>query len=119
MTGDRNYIHVRSCPRDIISLFCGHDEGDPLEPIAWFDDGWTLAHVMKDAGIFPSVSQARKAGWDRDVEIGFREYTVGKRRLKVYTLKSLPRIDMEWWEDIWPSSSVYWRRGAVAAWGDA
>ena len=46
-----------------------------------FDDckHQTLAHVMADLGWFPSVSQARKNGWDRPVERGL--FKVGKNRV--------------------------------------
>lgn len=30
----------------------------------------TLAHVMAKAGIFPSIGQAKKNGWDRPIEKG-------------------------------------------------
>lgn len=41
----------------------------------------TMAHVMAKAGIFPSVSQARKNGWDRPIETG--EFTVTKKKIKI------------------------------------
>lgn len=43
-------------------------------------EGKTMAHVMADVGFFPSVSQARKNGWDRPVEIG--RFKVGKNWVK-------------------------------------
>lgn len=39
----------------------------------------TMAHVMADLGWFPSVSQARKNGWDKPVELG--THRVGKNRI--------------------------------------
>ena len=40
----------------------------------------TMAHVMADLGFFPSVSQARKNGWDRPVTTGL--FKVGKNWVK-------------------------------------
>jgi len=40
-----------------------------------------MAHVMHKAGIFPSVSQARKNGWDRPIEVG--QWSVTKKKIKV------------------------------------
>ena len=40
-----------------------------------------MAHVMAKAGIFPSVSQARKNGWDKPLIIG--EWTVTKKKIKI------------------------------------
>ena len=40
-----------------------------------------MAHVMAKAGIFPSVSQARKNGWDKPLTIG--EWTVTKKKIKI------------------------------------
>ncbi len=40
-----------------------------------------MAHVMAKAGIFPSVGQARKNGWDFPLVVG--EWTVTKQKKKV------------------------------------
>ena len=40
-----------------------------------------LAHVMAKAEIFPSVSQARKNGWDKPLETG--EWTVTKKKIHI------------------------------------
>jgi hypothetical protein len=46
-----------------------------------FSNNALMAHVMAKAGIFPSISQARKNGWDKPIEVG--EWTVTKKRIKV------------------------------------
>ncbi len=53
-----------------------------------FDDGATMAHLMHQAGIFSSVSQARKNGWNKPVPNGFNIFTVGKLKKKVYILNT-------------------------------
>ena len=40
-----------------------------------------LAHVMAKAGIFPSVGQARKNGWNKPLQVG--TWTVTKKKIKV------------------------------------
>jgi len=46
-----------------------------------FPEGSLMAHVMHKAGIFPSVSQARKNGWNAPIERG--QWTVSKKKIKV------------------------------------
>lgn len=40
-----------------------------------------MAHVMAKAGVFPSVGQARKNGWNKPLVVG--EWTVTKKKIKV------------------------------------
>lgn len=64
----------------------------PLEPedgpFVTIAETWTMAHIMHAAGIFPSVGQARRNGWDRPVPTGFSEFTVTKRRMKIFIMKT-------------------------------
>jgi len=52
----------------------------PAGELLWAD---LLAHL----GVFSSKSQARKAGWDRMVESGFSDVTVGKLKHRVVVFK--------------------------------
>ena len=47
---------------------------------------WTMAHIMHAAGIFPSISQARKNGWDKDIPYGFSSHRVSKKRYLITIL---------------------------------
>lgn len=40
-----------------------------------------MAHVMAKAGIFPSVGQARKNGWDKPLTVG--DFTVTKHKIRI------------------------------------
>jgi len=40
-----------------------------------------MAHVMAKAGIFSSVNQARKNGWDKPIELG--RWAVGKQKTQI------------------------------------
>ena len=47
---------------------------------------WMMCHLMHFAGLFPSVSAARKNGWNEPIPEGFSEFTVGKGKKKVFIL---------------------------------
>jgi len=87
MSNEFNFIHpnVSSKDRDIM----GFDDCDTDENIM-IEDGWIMAHVMHKAGVFPSVGQARKNGWDKPIQPGFSEFTVGKMKKKVFILNEIP-----------------------------
>ena len=57
------------------------------------EDEWTMAHVMHIAGIFPSVTSARKQGWQNPIPAGFSEHTVGKRRIQIFILNKFEECD--------------------------
>ena len=52
-------------------------------------NNWMLAHVMHVAGLFPSVTSARKNGWNKPIPNGFSEFTVGKGKKKVFILNEI------------------------------
>ena len=56
---------------------------------AKFNDTHCLAHIMCWAGAFPSVSQARKNGWDKPIPFGFSEFKVGKRKRCIFILNRI------------------------------
>lgn len=48
----------------------------------------TWAHLLAALKCFPSVSQARKNGWNKEITEGWSEVTIGKaRKLWIYVLK--------------------------------
>ena len=59
------------------------------EPAVVLKDNWMLAHVMHVSGLFPSVSAARKNGWNKPIPNGFSEFTVGKDKKKVFILNEI------------------------------
>ena len=69
-----------------IDLFLG-----PLEPtdgpFITFDESWSMAHVMHAAGIFKSVGEARRNGWNKPIPDGYQHLIVTKRKISIYTLK--------------------------------
>ena len=49
--------------------------------LANFPNNALMAHVMAKAGIFPSISQARKNGWDKPIEVGV--WSVTKKKIQI------------------------------------
>ncbi len=45
-----------------------------------------LAHFVAQAGIFPSVTQARKNGWNKEVPKGFSQFVIGKMKSMITIL---------------------------------
>lgn len=45
-------------------------------------DKWIMAHLLHHVGIFKSVTQARKNGWDKPIPKGFRFFPVGSKAKK-------------------------------------
>ena len=76
-----NFIHPKMSDRDL-EIFGFMDAPNCFH----IENNWTLAHVMHVAGVFPSVSIARKNGWNRSIPHGMSQFTVGKSRLSVCIL---------------------------------
>ena len=43
---------------------------------------WCMAHIMHSIGLFKSITQARKNGWDKPIPEGFTKITVGRKAKK-------------------------------------
>jgi hypothetical protein len=73
-----NFIKLNTSKEDR-ELFFGPIEDDTFIII---EEHWIMAHILFEAGIFPSVSQARKNGWNKPIPEGFTILTVGKKAKK-------------------------------------
>lgn len=78
-----NFIDLNTSESDK-KLFFGEDEEFEI-----FEDHWLMAHVMHKAGIFKSVSQAKKNGWNTPIPDGFNIFTVGKKRKQIFIFKEI------------------------------
>ena len=83
MMSEVNFIALNVSTEEM-KLF-GFDD----EPAVVLKDNWMLAHVMHVAGLFPSVTSARKNGWNKTIPNGFSEFTVGKGKKKVFILNEI------------------------------
>ena len=72
-----NFIHVSREEADK-DIFFGPIESQ--DEFTVFDDEPTIAHLLVKWGKFPSVTQAKKNGWDKPIPEGFSEWKVGKSR---------------------------------------
>ena len=68
-------------PRPDLDLSKFNVADDNVFKISDFPANTLMAHIMKEVGLFNSVSQARKNGWDKPIEVG--EWVVGKKKVKV------------------------------------
>jgi len=64
------------------------DDGNMAAPakkfkISDFSEHALMAHVMAEAGIFASVGQAKKNGWNKPIEAGLFIVTKKKIRIKI------------------------------------
>lgn len=48
-----------------------------------FNEHATMAHLMHRVGIFSSIGDARRNGWNKPIPSGYTEHTVTKRRISV------------------------------------
>ena len=48
-------------------------------PVTVIQGGWTMAHALVFAGVFPSTSQARKNGFGGEIPLGYSELRIGKK----------------------------------------
>ena len=82
MLNEVNFLSPKVSDKDRDSL--GFDDDNIM-----IEDHWIMAHVMHLAGVFPSVSIARKNGWNKPIPDGMSEFTVGKRKKKVWILNEI------------------------------
>lgn len=78
-------VLVGSLPESDRDLFFGPLDGS--ETWIELDSDARWPDIMSAAGIFPSKSQARKNGWDKEVEPGFTHIKVGKLKHCITVLK--------------------------------
>lgn len=76
-----NFIAPNTSESDKLLFFGENEEFTIIE------DNWLMAHIMHKAGIFKSISQAKKAGWNIPIPDGFNEFIVGKKRNQIFIFK--------------------------------
>lgn len=62
----------------------------PCDVIIPLDPQWTtMAHIMYHVGIFKSIGEGRRNGWDKAIPLGFTDLKVGKLRTRI-TIVNIP-----------------------------
>lgn len=74
----------KSVSEEDIDLFFGPIEEDDI--FVTIQDHWTMAHIMNEAKIFKSISQARKNGESKPIPNGFNYFVRGKMKQQIYIL---------------------------------
>lgn len=82
---DFDFIKINTSEKDK-NLFLGPIDEDQSTVEFEINDKLRIAHFMAKAGIFPSVGQARKNGWDKPIPPGFSHFVVGKMKSKITIL---------------------------------
>jgi len=63
----------------------------PEEEFVRFDNSWTMAQVVVHVGLFQSLTQARKNGFNKPIPSGFSQHVMGKKKTTVFILNRLPK----------------------------
>jgi len=81
-----NFISPNIDEKDL-ELFFGPLISD--DSFVTIQPNWLMAHITYRAGLFQSISQARKNGWNKPIPSGFSEHIIGKKRIHVYIFNLL------------------------------
>ena len=84
----------------------------PLEEKFWgnetfieIQEGWVMAHLLHASGVFSSVSEARKNGWNKPIPEGFNSFRAGKNKILISSFvafnlegvfKTEEEVEAEW-----------------------
>lgn len=98
MASDVNFVHT-TCMEfrgwSYMALFDRLFDSEP--PVGFrfqtFAEHETLAHLMQRAGLFKSVGEARRNGWNKPVPPGFSTYVVGKGKTNVTIFNTFAALD--------------------------
>lgn len=88
-----NAVHKDFSLKDRDLFFGPIEQTD--KTIEFEDDGANMTHLLVKVGKFPSLSQARKNGWDKPIPEGFMEHRIGKGKnmVIIWTLNKFPGWD--------------------------
>jgi len=74
INSSKSFINIDTCESEDISIFFDNDK------VEEFKSYHTMAHLVTTCGLFPSISQAKKNGWDVPIPKGFNCVIIGKKR---------------------------------------
>ena len=76
-----NFVHGNITEKDK-DLFFGPDLHTEIF-ISIENTDKTMAHLLAKARVFPSIGQAKKNGWNKDIPQGFSAFKVGKNWVSI------------------------------------
>lgn len=88
---DKNYILSSTIEKDIEIFFCECSEGVTVIKAHQV----TVAHLLADAGILPSVSEGKRNGFNIPIPQGYSELVVGKKKGRICIFNEIRRIEYE------------------------
>lgn len=71
--------------KDVAFLFGPFGDKEVILELELNQNSW--ASLLKELEIFPSATQARKNGWDKEIPIGWSEVRFKKQRTVVFVLR--------------------------------
>jgi len=80
INSSKNFISGNVSEEDREIFFGPLDSDD--ETFIEIQHSWCMAHILHSVGMFTSISQARKNGWDKPIPRGFTVIEVGKKAKK-------------------------------------
>ena len=87
-------IIVGGCKKEEIKALFSPDRHTEFVRI---DQEMDWAQLLSALGVFPSISRARKNGWNKPIEMGFSgELVVKKHRKAVFVFKQPPSRWQKW-----------------------
>lgn len=82
MINEFNFISsIEALDKD---LFFGPIEEDDC--FITIKENWNMANILFEAGIFPSLTQARNNGYNKPIPFGFTDFRVGKKKTRITIL---------------------------------
>lgn len=86
-----NFVHVSftaGLPWSLMDMLDLLFDGRPAQGFGFmtFGDSVVMAHLMFHAGVFTSIGEARRNGWNIAVPPGYSHHVVGRRKLKLTIL---------------------------------
>lgn len=94
MSREMNFYSSKTTKEDAEDIFGPMEETDG--PLVQIDmENITLGHLMHQAGLFPSIKQAKNNGWNNPIPQGYSEYSVGKKKFGIFIWN--PSCSLEEW----------------------
>lgn len=87
-----NFLHPSRNMRDADLAFQGipgstHPETKCSDyNFIFIQDNWNMAHLFHISGLFKSISEAKRNGWDKPISPGFQDIINKKRMIRITIL---------------------------------
>ena len=76
----KNFVSKNISEKDMDLFFGPLDTDNDI--FIEIEPNWCMAHILHNVGMFTSITQARKNGWNTPIPEGYTKVTVGKKAKK-------------------------------------